>query len=392
MTSLPTTTDHPPLLSPAEADQLAHDEAIINEGQVTFLKVGMALARIRDQRLYRAEYDTFEAYVDDRWGFGRTRAYQLIEAGTVADAITRVSTSGGHSEVPNERVARELAAVARRDGIDHAALVLEQAEQRGAVTARGVRDTAASLAAIADAAAQDVDVVELIPAATFTMLTRPAQLAIRWAATAAAGDDTLPALRHVEMTLPGGDHPRYIGEAAAPASPSVTFAATDRYRLAVATITAAGEPAYPSGGDAPTTVLLPAADLLRLVRDWAARGGRHYDRGLRVDVYRDRVVFTDFDAEDEPRSTSVPLGQHDYPDWRRLVRPTEPVTTDSGALHVNPRLLGSLLRAAEAVVGRDGACSITAADGRVSVSLPGGEVRAAAVLMQVRQGEHGGAA
>jgi hypothetical protein len=35
-----------------------------------FVKVGLALARIRDARLYRAEFPTFEAYCQTKWHHG----------------------------------------------------------------------------------------------------------------------------------------------------------------------------------------------------------------------------------------------------------------------------------------------------------------------------------
>lgn len=43
-----------------------------------FVEIGLALATIRDRRLYRAEFRTFEEYCRERWGFSRRRAYQLI--------------------------------------------------------------------------------------------------------------------------------------------------------------------------------------------------------------------------------------------------------------------------------------------------------------------------
>lgn len=67
-------------LSVDETGELQRCELIIARGLKTFFVVGMALTRIRDLRLYRIEYDTFEAYCNDRWGLARNRAYQLMWA------------------------------------------------------------------------------------------------------------------------------------------------------------------------------------------------------------------------------------------------------------------------------------------------------------------------
>lgn len=127
----------PSALTPAEVDQLAADEAIIEAGQAIFMKVGMALARIRDARLYRATHDTFADYVDQRWGFTRIRAYQLIEAGVVAASM---STMVDTPEIENERQARALAPIVKESGPEAGAEVLrEVAESDEKVTAKAIK-------------------------------------------------------------------------------------------------------------------------------------------------------------------------------------------------------------------------------------------------------------
>ena len=49
------------LLAASEQTELIDCERIIGEGYTTFLKVGLALAKVRDAKLYRAEHKTFEA-------------------------------------------------------------------------------------------------------------------------------------------------------------------------------------------------------------------------------------------------------------------------------------------------------------------------------------------
>ena len=46
----------------------------------SFVAVGLTLGRIRDERLYRVEFKTFEAYCREKWQYERRHAYQLIAA------------------------------------------------------------------------------------------------------------------------------------------------------------------------------------------------------------------------------------------------------------------------------------------------------------------------
>ena len=55
-------------LTALELSELAQCEAVIAQGLRTFVDVGAALLKVRDARLYRAEWTTFEAYCRDRWG------------------------------------------------------------------------------------------------------------------------------------------------------------------------------------------------------------------------------------------------------------------------------------------------------------------------------------
>jgi len=70
----------PRLLLPGEAQQLKACEEIIKRGLKIFLEVGFALISIRDRRLYRAEFDTWEEYCQERFGITARRATQLCAA------------------------------------------------------------------------------------------------------------------------------------------------------------------------------------------------------------------------------------------------------------------------------------------------------------------------
>lgn len=85
--------------------------------------------------------------------------------------------------------------------------------------------------------------------------------ALAQAATAASTDDTLPALTCLHVSLDGG-HPALAGK---PAAGVATFAATDRYRLAVVTC-----PYTTAAETAPGALLIPARPLLAAVRKPAA--------------------------------------------------------------------------------------------------------------------------
>ena len=67
------------LLPLDEQQELAHCEAVIERGLETFFEVGQAMAIIRDRKLYRADFKTFEEYCRDRWGI----ANKLIAASEV---------------------------------------------------------------------------------------------------------------------------------------------------------------------------------------------------------------------------------------------------------------------------------------------------------------------
>jgi len=64
--------------------RLAELEKTIARGKKTFVEVGLALAEIRDLRLYRREYSGFEEYCREKWGWSRQHAYRLIEAAPIA--------------------------------------------------------------------------------------------------------------------------------------------------------------------------------------------------------------------------------------------------------------------------------------------------------------------
>ena len=74
-------------------ERLAELEKVIAKGQKTFVEVGLALAEIRDLRLYKREYSGFEEYCQKKWGWKQRYAYRLIDGAEVAKVSAgKVST------------------------------------------------------------------------------------------------------------------------------------------------------------------------------------------------------------------------------------------------------------------------------------------------------------
>jgi hypothetical protein len=71
------------ILNIDERNELERCEVVIRQGLETFIEVGQALMTIRDKRLYRIEFGTFEDYCRDKWGMPRNYANKLIAASEV---------------------------------------------------------------------------------------------------------------------------------------------------------------------------------------------------------------------------------------------------------------------------------------------------------------------
>jgi DNA polymerase-3 subunit beta len=122
--------------------------------------------------------------------------------------------------------------------------------------------------------------------------------AVAQAATAASGDDTLPALTGIQLTLGDG---------------TATLAATDRYRLAVATC-----PCTPLAGydDTPTQILISARDLTTITRHPGAAA-------ISLSVSADGAVAAFTTAD---RHVTVRLLGAEFPQYDKLI-PAEHDTT-----------------------------------------------------------------
>ena len=59
---------------------------------------GLLLREIRDDKLYKKKYGTFEEYADQRWGWKKSRAYQMIDAAERFQAIENVRKNGSFAD------------------------------------------------------------------------------------------------------------------------------------------------------------------------------------------------------------------------------------------------------------------------------------------------------
>lgn len=96
----------PDVLSFDEVTELDILETKIKAGLKTFYEVGDALLQIRDGKLYREQFATFELYCQEKWQMTRQRAHQLINS---AELMGDLSTRVDKIELPeNEKQVRAL--------------------------------------------------------------------------------------------------------------------------------------------------------------------------------------------------------------------------------------------------------------------------------------------
>jgi hypothetical protein len=138
-----------------EKEELKEFEKRIESGLKTFREVGTALLAIRDGRMYRAEYGTFEDYCRERWGFEKRYAYRLMDAAAISENVSH----GTQIEPPsNERQARPLAALPPEKQPEAWQAATSKAESEGRkVTAKDVQEEVKKITTTAEIV--DVDVL-----------------------------------------------------------------------------------------------------------------------------------------------------------------------------------------------------------------------------------------
>lgn len=144
-----------------ESSDFIRLEKVIKHGLDTFVEVGNALAEIRDRRLYRCEYKTFDAYCREKWNIGRTYAHRIMAAAETVEMLpmgnkpTSERQARPLTKIPAEkRVEAWQRAVERADGgqptaADVEAVVEEVVVVPATVTPRVVIDAAERIWAVA---------------------------------------------------------------------------------------------------------------------------------------------------------------------------------------------------------------------------------------------------
>jgi hypothetical protein len=96
------TTNYVGPLSESEQKELQECEADIESG---LIKMANALIKIRDKKLYRAQYGTFEAYCKARWDIKKSHAYRLLNAAEIVQNLQSVGQSPpmGDNVPPDEK-------------------------------------------------------------------------------------------------------------------------------------------------------------------------------------------------------------------------------------------------------------------------------------------------
>ena len=156
-----------------EEQELRDHESVIKDGLRGFVSVGRALSEIRDKRLYRGRYASFEEYLHERWQLGRAYAYRLISGSEVAERIPGLA---------NEAQAREMTRVPFSEQRD----VWDRAKERAVIEGR-------------TPTAQDIKAAAGEP--TITTARPDRELEEPWVELCPLWDDALTMLTDLEDTL-----------------------------------------------------------------------------------------------------------------------------------------------------------------------------------------------
>lgn len=199
-------------LSTHERNDLIVCEAAIDRLRVAFSYAGRALQVIRDGRLYREAYPTFEEYCQDRWEMTRQQASRLILAWPLAE---RLSPMG---DKINERQVRELLSLAERHGQDAAVTVYQTvAETDGVqVTAAILKGAVSVLPADRWTADEAVEQIRAYLAGQVTPPETPALTPVElWATEAGRVRTALRRIRHDAIRAAAAERPEEARQLAA---------------------------------------------------------------------------------------------------------------------------------------------------------------------------------
>lgn len=125
------------LVSTTEQEDFARLDGVVRRGLATFVEIGEALREIRDRKLYRIGFGTFEAYMSHEHGLSRQRGYHLIDAAAVTSELSTIVDKTPQ----NEAQCRELLAYDDADRQEVWQQVVEESERTGKpITARLINE------------------------------------------------------------------------------------------------------------------------------------------------------------------------------------------------------------------------------------------------------------
>lgn len=115
----------------AQSTDLHSLEQIVLKGRATFVEVGLALARIKEAKLYASTHDSWEDYLRMRWRWSDRHARRLMVAAEMSVVM---------GPVPTERHARELSRL-DDDESRHEALAEARVDAGGEPTVAQLRQS-----------------------------------------------------------------------------------------------------------------------------------------------------------------------------------------------------------------------------------------------------------
>lgn len=123
-------------LSAIERSKYSNCKDTIKSGLKSFIEVGDALLELRESKLYREEYGTFEECCDIEFGISRPRAYQFMASSDVAGNLSTMVDKASL----NERQLRPLTSVPAEKQGEVFQAAKDKAEREGRkVTAKDVK-------------------------------------------------------------------------------------------------------------------------------------------------------------------------------------------------------------------------------------------------------------
>ena len=127
------------ILNIDERNELERCEVVIRQGLETFIEVYSAYKVIREKRLYRSEFSTFEEYCQIKWGMPRRHINRMIAAG---DTVVNLGPMGPILPA-TERQARPLTSLEPKIQREAWKEVVHQSQETGKpITAATVQQVA----------------------------------------------------------------------------------------------------------------------------------------------------------------------------------------------------------------------------------------------------------